>query len=108
MVEAVEGDSVILTLEDEIDISRGDMIVRCHNIPRIDNEIEATLAWMDDRNSLSTSPLRNDWLTGACGCDSELVDQCWGWSDKYDFPVDDVFISPNFGEFRAVSARPFQ
>lgn len=53
--EAAEGDSVVITLEDEIDISRGDMIVRRHNVPQIGNEIEATLAWMDDRNSLSTS-----------------------------------------------------
>ncbi len=55
MQEAAEGDSVVLTLDDEIDVSRGDMIVRRHNIPQVDNEIEATLAWMDDRNSLSTS-----------------------------------------------------
>ena len=55
MQEAAQGDSVILTLEDEIDISRGDMIVRRHNIPQVDNEFEATLCWMDERNELSTS-----------------------------------------------------
>ncbi|MFO7821577.1 MAG: sulfate adenylyltransferase subunit CysN [Lentisphaeria bacterium] len=53
--EASQGDSVILTLEDEIDISRGDMIVRRHNIPQVDNEFEATLCWMDERNDLSTT-----------------------------------------------------
>ena len=53
--EAAQGDSVVLTLEDEIDISRGDMIVRRHNIPQVDNEFEATLCWMDERNELSTS-----------------------------------------------------
>lgn len=55
MQEAEEGDSVVITLKDEIDISRGDMIVRRHNIPQIDNEFEATLAWMDERHSLTTS-----------------------------------------------------
>jgi bifunctional enzyme CysN/CysC len=46
--EAVPGDSVTFTLEDEIDISRGDMIVRKNNIPNITNEFEAYLCWMND------------------------------------------------------------
>ncbi|TVR66674.1 MAG: sulfate adenylyltransferase subunit CysN [Spirochaetaceae bacterium] len=51
--EAIEGESVIITLEDEIDISRGDMIVRRHNIPEVEHEFEATLAWMDERSGLA-------------------------------------------------------
>jgi len=50
--EAFAGQSVILTLEDEIDISRGDMIVRCHNIPEVSNEFEAVLTWMDEQHDL--------------------------------------------------------
>lgn len=46
--EAVTGDSVVLTLEDEIDISRGDMIVRQGNLPRKDNRIDATICWMSE------------------------------------------------------------
>ena len=53
--EADEGDSVIITLEDERDESRGDMIVRRYNIPEVESEFEAVLAWMDDRHTLSTS-----------------------------------------------------
>ena len=53
--EAAEGQSVIISLEDEIDVSRGDMIVRRHNIPEVEQEFEATLAWMDDQHTLSTS-----------------------------------------------------
>ncbi len=52
--EAAEGQSVIITLEDEIDISRGDMIVRRHNIPEVEHEFEATLCWMDERHPLAT------------------------------------------------------
>jgi bifunctional enzyme CysN/CysC len=44
--EAVEGDSVMITLEDEIDISRGDMIVRKNNLPQVGNQLECTLCWM--------------------------------------------------------------
>ncbi|MDA3948704.1 MAG: sulfate adenylyltransferase subunit CysN [Spirochaeta sp.] len=50
--EAFAGQSVILTLEDEIDISRGDMIVRSHNIPEVATEFDATLTWMDDQHDL--------------------------------------------------------
>lgn len=39
--------SVTLLLEDEIDISRGDCLVRPNNIPEISNEFEAIICWMD-------------------------------------------------------------
>ena len=38
--------SITLTLEDEIDASRGDMIVRPGNLPRSRDQIEAMLVWM--------------------------------------------------------------
>jgi bifunctional enzyme CysN/CysC len=38
--------SVALTLEDEIDISRGDMIVRPNNRPIVGQDLEAMLCWM--------------------------------------------------------------
>ncbi len=50
--QAEEGQSVIISLNHEIDISRGDMIVRRHNIPEVENEFEATIAWMDERTAL--------------------------------------------------------
>lgn len=46
--EAYAGDSVILTLADEIDISRGDMIVRTRNLPQVANQLECTLCWMSE------------------------------------------------------------
>ncbi|MDQ3248013.1 MAG: sulfate adenylyltransferase subunit CysN [Chloroflexota bacterium] len=48
LTEAVAGDSVMLTLTDEIDISRGDMIVRRHNLPQVANQIECILCWMNE------------------------------------------------------------
>lgn len=44
--EAFASQSVTLTLEDEIDVSRGDMIVRPGNLPRIDQRFEAMVVWM--------------------------------------------------------------
>lgn len=46
--EAFAGDSVVLTIEDEIDISRGDMIVRKNNVPKITSEFEGYLCWMNE------------------------------------------------------------
>lgn len=46
--EAIAGDSVVLTLEDEIDISRGDMLVRTHNLPQKSSRLDATLCWMSE------------------------------------------------------------
>jgi bifunctional enzyme CysN/CysC len=47
--EAFAPQSVVITLQDEIDISRGDMIVRKDNLPQAGNHVEATLCWMDEQ-----------------------------------------------------------
>jgi bifunctional enzyme CysN/CysC len=47
--EAVPPMSVIMLLEEEIDISRGDMICRPHNQPTQTQDIEAMVCWMADR-----------------------------------------------------------
>ena len=41
--------SVALTLQDEIDVSRGDMIVHRHNSPRIERRFEAMVVWMSEQ-----------------------------------------------------------
>jgi bifunctional enzyme CysN/CysC len=46
--EAFAPQSVTLTLEDEIDISRGDMIVRPGNLPHVHHKFEAMLVWMHE------------------------------------------------------------
>ena len=46
--EAEAGESVVLTTEDELDISRGDMIVRSRNLPTVGTEIDADLCWMNE------------------------------------------------------------
>ncbi|MBI3929226.1 MAG: sulfate adenylyltransferase subunit CysN [Armatimonadetes bacterium] len=46
--EAFAGDSVVFTLEDEVDVTRGDMMVRTGNLPRKANRLDATLCWMSE------------------------------------------------------------
>jgi adenylyl-sulfate kinase len=41
--------SVNITLEDEVDISRGDMLVHPHNIPHCQRHFEAMVVWMNEQ-----------------------------------------------------------
>ncbi len=41
--------SISLTLEDEIDISRGNMLVHPDNLPKVSRHFEAMLVWMDEK-----------------------------------------------------------
>lgn len=47
--EAFVPQSVSIQLEDEIDISRGDMIVRENNLPKRGQDIEAMICWLGDK-----------------------------------------------------------
>ncbi len=46
--EACAPMSTALRLEDDLDISRGDMICRPHNRPTVDSHVEAIVCWMAD------------------------------------------------------------
>lgn len=41
--------SVTITLEDEINVSRGDMLVKAEDLPTIDKQFTATISWMDSK-----------------------------------------------------------
>lgn len=47
--EAFAPMSVTLTLEDEIDISRGDMIVRENNQPNVSQDLDLMICWLNER-----------------------------------------------------------
>jgi len=53
--EAFAPQSVVLTLDREIDISRGDMIVRKNNLPQAGTRLDATICWMDETVSSMTA-----------------------------------------------------
>lgn len=50
--EAFPPQSVTLLLEDDIDISRGDMIVRENNLPDQGQDIDIMMCWMSEKNPL--------------------------------------------------------
>ncbi|MEZ9322780.1 sulfate adenylyltransferase subunit CysN [Vibrio sp. 10N.286.51.E5] len=45
---AQPGQAITITLEDEIDVSRGDMLVHKGTEPQLTNKIDAHIVWMDD------------------------------------------------------------
>jgi bifunctional enzyme CysN/CysC len=47
--EAAAGESVVLTLTDEVDLSRGEMIVRKKNLPSVASRFDALLCWMSEQ-----------------------------------------------------------
>ncbi len=47
--EAFAPMSVCITLEDDVDISRGDMLVREHNQPEIGQELDLMICWMNSK-----------------------------------------------------------
>ena len=54
--------AVTLTLADEIDVSRGDMLVRPENLPRVDRELDAMVVWMAEE---PLRPGRQYWIKHA-------------------------------------------
>lgn len=46
--KAGPGESVVISLTDEIDVSRGSMIVRSRNRPEVTRRVDADLCWMDE------------------------------------------------------------
>ncbi|OPY79975.1 MAG: Bifunctional enzyme CysN/CysC [Syntrophorhabdus sp. PtaU1.Bin058] len=54
--EAFAPQSVVLTLNDDIDVSRGDMLVRKKNLPQAETRLDAVICWMDEgASSMSTA-----------------------------------------------------
>ncbi|MBU3056448.1 sulfate adenylyltransferase subunit CysN [Pseudomonas indica] len=50
--QAGPGQAITLTLEDEIDVSRGDMLVHADNRPQVTDSFEAMLVWMAEEPML--------------------------------------------------------
>ncbi len=49
IVQAFAPMSVIITLEDEIDISRGDVIAKPNNLPKAEQDVDVMLCWMSQK-----------------------------------------------------------
>ena len=66
--------SVTITLEDEIDVSRGEMLVRVDNMPDISRSFETMLVWMDEEVMDSNKSYFIKQTTNLCRCHIDKVD----------------------------------
>ena len=53
---AVAGQSITLTLKDEIDVSRGDVLAAAGDPPGVADQFETTLVWFDDEPMIPSRP----------------------------------------------------
>ena len=77
--EAQAGQSVTITLEDEVDVSRGSVIAAADNPPESADQFESTIVWMADEAML---PGRSYWLK----CAAQTV-SCSLQAPKYQIDV---------------------
>jgi sulfate adenylyltransferase subunit 1 len=47
--EAAVGSSITIELENDINVTRGDMIVKSSELPRVEKDINTTVCWMDSK-----------------------------------------------------------
>lgn len=64
--EAFAPMSITMTLEDEIDISRGDMIVRENNSPEVGQDLEVLVTWMNINPLLARTKVIIKHTTNQC------------------------------------------
>ena len=48
--EATVGSSITIELENDINVTRGDMIVKSDELPKVEKEINSTICWMDSKS----------------------------------------------------------
>ena len=56
--EAFPPMAITARFTDEVDVSRGDMVVKQGNQPRVESEIEAVLVWMDEAPMVRSRPYK--------------------------------------------------
>jgi sulfate adenylyltransferase subunit 1 len=51
--EATAGSSITIELENDINVTRGDMIVKSNELPKIEKDINTTICWMDSKKLIA-------------------------------------------------------
>jgi sulfate adenylyltransferase subunit 1 len=66
IAEAFAPMSVTMTLEDEIDVSRGDMLVRENNVPEVGQDLDVLVTWMSQKPLQSRTKVIIKHTTNEC------------------------------------------
>ncbi len=104
--EAYSPMSVSVTLKDDLDISRGDMIVKENNLPVISQDLDLMICWMDSVNLKSRKKVIIKHTTNEClGMITELlyildINTLHSIKDFEDFKLNDI------GRIKIRSSKP--
>jgi bifunctional enzyme CysN/CysC len=71
--QAAAPDSITVTLQDEIDVARGDMIVSPDDQPRVSRHAEANLIWMSEAALVPGKPYWFKQTTRRSSCEVESI-----------------------------------
>ncbi len=99
-------DAVTLMLADEIDVSRGDMIVSATHAPEASRSVSATLCWFDERalDRRRTYILRH--TTREVRARIETLDHLWNVSTQEEEPAPDALAMNDNGQATLLLAQP--
>jgi sulfate adenylyltransferase subunit 1 len=67
--EAFAPMSVVITLDDDIDVGRGDMIVRVNNQPQIDQDLDVMICWLNRQSPIP----RNKYILRHTSNDAQAI-----------------------------------
>jgi sulfate adenylyltransferase subunit 1 len=99
-------DPVAITLADEIDISRGDMLVSTIDSPVAVREVQATLCWFDERplDRRRTYLLRH--TTREVRARIDTIDHLWNVTTQTREPAPDALAMNDIGDVALTLAQP--
>ena len=66
--KAETGDSVSITLEDQIDISRGDLLVKANSLPEISQDVSMMVCWFNEKPLVSGGRYLVRHYSNEAGC----------------------------------------
>jgi sulfate adenylyltransferase subunit 1 len=99
-------DAVTLVLEDEIDVSRGDMLVRTGDGPGIARALEATVCWFDEAPLDARRPYVLRHTTREVRAKIARIDHLWNVTTQQAEPAPATLAMNDIGRVAITLAQP--
>jgi sulfate adenylyltransferase subunit 1 len=99
-------DAVTITLDDEIDVSRGDMLVRAADAPEPARALAATLCWFDERALDSRRAYLLRHTTREVRVRVGRIEHRWNVSTQTAEPAPETLAMNDIGDVALVLAQP--
>jgi len=99
-------DAVTLVLEDEIDVSRGDMLVRADDAPQVARSLEATVCWLAETPLDARRPYVLRHTTREVRAKVARIDHLWNVSTQQAEPAPATLAMNDIGRIALTLAQP--